>query len=120
MIADGWGRIVNQTSVGAYMGLPSLYGTTKLALVGLTQGLAKELGPHGITVNSIAPGTIHTEATMTVVPEQLRRAQLSRQAIPKEGMPEDLVGTLLYLVGEGSAWVTAQTIFVDGGAVPRV
>lgn len=51
MIERGWGRIVNQSSVGAYMGNPSVYGITKLAVVGLTQGLAREFGRHGITVN---------------------------------------------------------------------
>jgi NAD(P)-dependent dehydrogenase (short-subunit alcohol dehydrogenase family) len=116
----GWGRIVNQGSVGAYMGNPSAYGVSKLAVVGLTQGLAREFGGDGITVNSIAPGLIHTPATMTVVSESRRESQVAKQAVRIVGQPEHLVGTLRYLVSDGAAFVTGQTIFVDGGAESRI
>jgi NAD(P)-dependent dehydrogenase (short-subunit alcohol dehydrogenase family) len=120
MIEAGWGRIVNQSSVGGWMGRGSHYGCSKLALASLTQGFAHALGRHGVTVNAIAPGTIHTDATMKVVSDELREQMLGRQAVKIRGMPEDLVGTLLYLVGDGAAFVTGQTIFVDGGAVSRL
>ncbi len=120
MIEAQWGRVVNQSSVGAYMGRGSHYACSKLALIGLTQGLAHELGRHGITVNAIAPGAIHTEATMKVVPEPLREEMIRRAAIPTRAEPRELVGTLRYLVGDGAAWVTGQTITVDGGAVPHL
>jgi 3-oxoacyl-[acyl-carrier protein] reductase len=120
LIEAGWGRVVNQSSIGAYMGRGTHYACSKLALIGLTQGLARELGPHGITVNAIAPGTIHTDATMKVVPEALRNEMIGRAAIGIRAEPAELVGTLRYLVGDGAAFVTGQTIAVDGGAVPRL
>jgi NAD(P)-dependent dehydrogenase (short-subunit alcohol dehydrogenase family) len=111
---------VNQSSVGAYMGRGTHYGCSKLALIGLTQGLARELGPHGITVNAIVPGAVHTDATMKVVSESMLEEMRSRAPIPIRAEPSELVGTLRYLVGDGAAWVTGQTIVVDGGAVPRL
>jgi NAD(P)-dependent dehydrogenase (short-subunit alcohol dehydrogenase family) len=71
-------------------------------------------------VNSIAPGLIHTAATMKVMSESRRGIQFDKQCVPIEGQPEHLVGTLRYLVGEGARFVTGQTIFVDGGAETRV
>ena len=82
--------------------------------------LAKELGAHGITVNAIAPGTIHTEATMRVVSPEMLALQRGRQCVDIEGQPEHLVDTLRYFVSEGARFVTGQTIFVDGGAIPHV
>jgi NAD(P)-dependent dehydrogenase (short-subunit alcohol dehydrogenase family) len=120
MIEAGWGRIVNQTSTAPYLGTAGHYGVTKLALVGLTRGFAKELGPHGITVNAIAPGPIYTEATIMIQSEERKQALLAQAAIPLEAQPDVLVGTLLYLCGDGAAWVTAQTLLVDGGMTPRI
>jgi len=120
MIEAGWGRIVNQSSVAAYMGRGNLYAISKLALIGLTQGLARELGQHGITVNAIAPGTILTAATEAVVAPALIDELRSRSAIPRKAGPGELVGTLRYLVGDGAEWVTGQTILVDGGTIARL
>jgi 3-oxoacyl-[acyl-carrier protein] reductase len=120
MVEAGWGRIVNQSSVGGWMGRGSHYACSKLALSCLTQGLAHQLGRKGVTVNAIAPGTIHTEATMKVVSAELRAQMIARAAVPIEAGPAELVGTLLYLCSDGASFVTGQTIFVDGGAVPRL
>jgi NAD(P)-dependent dehydrogenase (short-subunit alcohol dehydrogenase family) len=120
MIEAGWGRIVNQSSTAAYLGTPGHYAVSKLAVVGLTKGFAKELGQHGITVNGMAPGPIFTEATLSIVPEERTDYLLSQQAIPVRATPQVLVGTLLYLCGEGAAWVTGQTLIVDGGGTQRL
>jgi NAD(P)-dependent dehydrogenase (short-subunit alcohol dehydrogenase family) len=120
MIEAGWGRVVNQSSTAAYLGTPGHYSVAKLAVVGLTKGFAKELGPHGITVNAIAPGPIFTDALKSVIPESRTDELLSQQAIPLRATPSALVGTLVYLCGEGAAWVTGQTLVVDGGSTQRL
>lgn len=119
MIEAGWGRIVMQSSTAAYLGGGGHYAVSKLALLGLTRGFAKELGPHGITVNGIAPGVVETEATAATVPAA-KLAQLAAMTpLPLQAKPDDLVGTLLFLCSDASAWMTGQTLVVDGGLVVR-
>jgi 3-oxoacyl-[acyl-carrier protein] reductase len=119
MIEAGWGRIVMQSSTAAYLGGGGHYAVSKLALLGLTRGFAKELGPHGITVNGIAPGVVATEATAATVPAA-KLAQLAAiTPLPQRAGPDDLIGTLLFLCSEASAWMTGQTMVVDGGLVVR-
>jgi 3-oxoacyl-[acyl-carrier protein] reductase len=120
MIEAGWGRVVNQSSAAAYLGTPGHYTVSKLAVIGLTNGFAKELGPHGITVNAIAPGPIFTDALRSIIPSSRTDHLLSQQAIPMTASPDVLVGTLLYLCDEGARWVTGQTLLVDGGGTQRL
>jgi NAD(P)-dependent dehydrogenase (short-subunit alcohol dehydrogenase family) len=120
MIDAGWGRIVNQTSTAAYQGRGNHYACSKLALIGLTQGFAHELGGHGITVNAIAPGPTDTDATRATVPEQWTKKLIARAPIPRMGTTDDLVGALRFLVSDAASWVTGQTLFVDGGGTPRI
>lgn len=119
MIEQGWGRIVNQASSAAYMG-GGHYGISKLALIGLTQGLAGELGPYGITVNAIAPGPIFTEATKTTPPPELIDRLLSMSPINRRVEPDGLNGVLLFLLSEAASWMTGQTLIVDGGFIKRI
>jgi NAD(P)-dependent dehydrogenase (short-subunit alcohol dehydrogenase family) len=119
MIASGWGRVVNQTSTAAYSP-GGAYSATKVALISLTQSLARELGPHGITVNAIAPGPIFTDATLATIPERVIEQQLAGAAINARVGPEALVGTLRHLCGDGASWVTGQTLLVDGGITKRI
>ncbi|MGH7863529.1 MAG: SDR family NAD(P)-dependent oxidoreductase, partial [Candidatus Binataceae bacterium] len=102
MIEKGWGRIVNQSSAAAYMGASNgaQYATSKLAMIGLTQGLAAELGRHGITVNAIAPGPIFTEATKATVPAPMIEMLLSMTPINRKVEPDGLNGVLLFLVSD--------------------
>jgi 3-oxoacyl-[acyl-carrier protein] reductase len=120
MIEQGWGRIVNQASAGAYLGGGGAYAVSKVAVLGLTQGFARELGPHGVTVNGIAPGLVWTEATMATVPEAGRDMFLARAAVPIKGQPQDLTGALLFLVSDEARWITGQTLIVDGGVAARL
>ncbi|HEX3459989.1 MAG TPA: SDR family oxidoreductase [Acidimicrobiales bacterium] len=120
LIEAGWGRVIMQTSTAPYLGTAGHYGVTKLALVGLTRGFAKELGPHNITVNAIAPGPIFTDATLSIINEDRLDYLMGQQALPMRATPQELVGTLLHLCSDGAAWVTAQTLFVDGGGTPRI
>ena len=119
LIEAGWGRIVNQTSVAAY-GPGGAYGASKLALINLTLCLAAELGPHGITVNAIAPGPIYTEATEATVPAARLEAMQAMMPLKRKAGPEDLLGALRFLCSDDAAWVTGQTILVDGGLMRRI
>jgi NAD(P)-dependent dehydrogenase (short-subunit alcohol dehydrogenase family) len=119
LIEAGWGRVVMQTSTAAY-GNGGAYGTSKLALISLMRGFARELGGYGITVNAIAPGPILTEATVVTVPPDRLAALVATAAIKRPGQVEDLIGTLLYLCSDLGEWVTAQTLVVDGGITARI
>ena len=119
LIEAGWGRVVMQSSVAAYSGGGGAYGVSKLALLGLTRGFARELGEHGITVNGIAPGPVLNEATAATVPEEKVQALVSSGALKRAGTEEDLVGALLFLCSDQSAWMTGQTLIVDGGITVR-
>lgn len=120
MIEQKYGRIINQASMGAYMGGGGAYAVSKVALLGVTQGFARELGRHGITVNAIAPGLVFTEATLATVPAAAQDAMVARAAIPVRGEPRDLTSALLYFASQDSRWVTGQTLIVDGGLSVRL
>lgn len=119
MIAQGSGRIVNVASTVFWSPPPRLahYAATKGGIIALTRALARELGPHGVNVNAVAPGFTRTEHTAGVYrPEDFERAAAGR-AIARVEEREDLVGTVMYLCSPASAFVTGQVIVVDGGQV---
>jgi NAD(P)-dependent dehydrogenase (short-subunit alcohol dehydrogenase family) len=120
MIEGGWGRIVNQASTAAYSGTGGAYCVSKLALVGLTQGFARELGKHGITVNAIAPTVFRSKLTAWMygdneLGQQTRARSLSRIPLGRLGEVEDLVGMAVYLLSPASDFCTGQIMYVDGG-----
>jgi 3-oxoacyl-[acyl-carrier protein] reductase len=119
MIEAGWGRVIMQSSTAAYLGGGGHYAVSKLALLGLTRGFAKELGRHRITVNAIAPGVVFTEATEATLPAARLEQLLASTPIPHRAQPHDLLGTLLFLCSDASAWMTGQTLIVDGGMTVR-
>jgi NAD(P)-dependent dehydrogenase (short-subunit alcohol dehydrogenase family) len=117
----GWGRIINIASAAVSLGRPNYlhYIASKAGLAGMTNSLARELGPHGITVNAILPGATFTEIPRkTVTPEQ-KKAIVGMQCIPRPEVPEDLVGVVLFLASPASGFVTGQALTVDGGATHR-
>jgi NAD(P)-dependent dehydrogenase (short-subunit alcohol dehydrogenase family) len=120
MIDRGGGRIVNQASAGAFPA-ETVYGITKLAIVGLTTTFARELGPSGITVNCIAPGITHSDAGKVLTPEgsPYREMLEQRAAMRAIGQPDDLRGALLLFCSPAGAWITGQVLNVDGGFVLR-
>ncbi|MET0179681.1 MAG: SDR family oxidoreductase [Novosphingobium sp.] len=120
MRTRGGGRIVNQTSGGAFPATGT-YGVGKLALVGLTTALAKGLGKEGINVNAIAPGNVTSDAGKALVPDDSPFIQFLNATVAARprGEPDELVGTLLLLCSPAGAWITGQTIHVDGGWVLR-
>lgn len=118
--ARGGGRIVNQLSAGAYPA-QSAYGVSKVALLGLTTTLATELGRRKIAVNAIAPGMTQSDAGVMLTPDEGPLVQMMQARIPlrMKGQPDELVGALLLLVSPAGAWITGQTINVDGGWIIR-
>jgi 3-oxoacyl-[acyl-carrier protein] reductase len=92
------------------------YVTSKSALIGMTNSLARELGGNGITVNCVRPGSVATEVERTVNPTvEVRERAASLQCIPRGMVPTDLVGIMLFLASPASAFITGQTIACDGG-----
>jgi NAD(P)-dependent dehydrogenase (short-subunit alcohol dehydrogenase family) len=120
MIARGGGRIVNQLSAGAFPA-QTVYGVTKVALLGLTTTLATELGGKNITVNAIAPGMTKSDAGLSLTPDDSPIVAYVEGRTPIHGRdePEALVGPLLMLVSDAGRWMTGQTVNVDGGWVMR-
>jgi NAD(P)-dependent dehydrogenase (short-subunit alcohol dehydrogenase family) len=122
----GWGRIVNLSSstLGQVVTGFAHYMASKAGIVGFTRALASELGPHGITVNAIQPGLTRSPGTlarspragMATMDEEFALAARS-QAIPRPEVPDDLVGTVSFLTSDDAAFITGQTINVDGGRV---
>ncbi len=114
----GGGSIVNQSSTAAWMAA-GYYGIAKLALNGITQSLARELGGMNIRVNGIAPGPTDTEATRKVVPEGFMPQLLAQMPLSRMGTPQDIVGACLFLLSDASSWMTGQIVQVDGGQIMR-
>jgi len=116
----GGGRIINQTSGGAFPAT-SLYGITKLALVGLTTSIAKQYGKDGITCNAIAPGNVKSDAGNMLVPDDSPFIQFLKMAcaIHPRGEPEELVGAAVLMCSAAGKWITGQVLHIDGGWVMR-
>ena len=116
MLKQKKGRIINITSVVGLMGNPGQanYSAAKAGVVGLTQSAAKEFASRGITVNAVAPGFISTDMTKDLNSEAI----LSAIPLGRFGKPEDVAGAVRFLAAEPSAaYITGQTIQVDGGMV---
>jgi NAD(P)-dependent dehydrogenase (short-subunit alcohol dehydrogenase family) len=118
MRAKGGGSIVNQTSTGAYINTPNRihYTVSKAAIIPMTRSMARELAKDNIRVNAIAPGPINTGA-LAGLPESVIENLRNQMCIKKIGEPEDLLGALLFLATDQSAWMTGQVVVVDGGNI---
>jgi NAD(P)-dependent dehydrogenase (short-subunit alcohol dehydrogenase family) len=118
MRSGNGGSIINISSVVAVAGQPGYlhYVATKGAVLSMTKGLAKECGAANVRVNAIAPGFVITDATKNR-PIEWQQSFLKARAISREQRPEDLVGTAVYLLSDLAAFVSGQTIVVDGGHI---
>ena len=119
MRKQGGGRIVNISSGTPFRGVPFLlhYVTSKGAIVALTRSLAKELGQDDVLVNCVAPGFTMSDGVREhpEVIEALREVSIAARTLKRDQEPEDVVGAVVFLCGPGAAFVTGQTIVIDGG-----
>ena len=118
----GGGSIINISSLAAVYGLPFAlhYAVSKAAVIGMTRSLARELGKDWIRVNTIAPSAVMTEGTEEFFGAKLEKAKeviASGQTLQRNLETADLAGSVIYLAGDASKFVTGQTIMVDGGTV---
>ena len=116
MLQQGRGAILNISSVNALRGHAgvAVYSATKAALDGLTRSLARELGPRGIRVNSVAPGYFESDMAADLSAEQKERIA-RRTPLGRMGTVEDIVGAIRFLLSAEAAFITGQTLVVDGG-----
>lgn len=111
------GKIINIASLSGRTGRPGVgvnYGAAKAGVIGLTQTLARELGPFGIYVNSVCPGPILTDQTKQYPPETFASWNVGR-AINRDGLPEDVANAVVFLGSDRSDWITGATLDVNGG-----
>ena len=121
MKKQGRGKIINIASLGGRTGRPGVgvnYAASKAGVIGLTQTLARELGPSGIYSNAIAPGPILTEQTKQY-PAEVFATWNAGRAIQKDGLPEDVADMAIFLASRRSDWVTGVTIDLNGGILIR-
>ena len=122
MLALGWGRIVNISALGAQTGAPNMvhYTASKGAIVAMTRSLAIELGPRGITVNSVSPGFIDTPMARRAIDGGLFPVPyeqiIASYPIPRLGQPDDIAAACAFFASEDASYVTAQVLGVNGGA----
>jgi NAD(P)-dependent dehydrogenase (short-subunit alcohol dehydrogenase family) len=121
MMKAGYGKIINIGSGTTTRGIPNMahYVTSKGAVIAMTRTLSRELGGHGICINTLSPGFTLSETVLEENPhhvEMSRAGAIQRRALKRDMVPPDLLGALVFLSSSDSDFITGQTIAVDGGA----
>jgi NAD(P)-dependent dehydrogenase (short-subunit alcohol dehydrogenase family) len=122
MTTQGYGKIINIGSGTAYRGIPWMlhYVTSKGGIMAFTRALARELGEHGIRVNTLAPGFTLSDTVVSQNPGHVQTARdraVQSRSLRRDEHPHDLLGALVFLASADSDFITGQTIAVDGGNV---
>jgi NAD(P)-dependent dehydrogenase (short-subunit alcohol dehydrogenase family) len=119
MIPQGVGRIVNTSSITAFDGggtfSKGVYATAKAAVIGMCRGGARELGPHGITVNVLAPGPIDTEIMGGRLTDERKASMSAGIPLGRVGQPDEIAATVAFLLSEGAGYINGSTVQIDGG-----
>ncbi len=118
MMEAGSGTMVNVASVAGLSPVPQqvIYGMSKAAIIAMTKGLAKELGPHGIRVNAVAPGVVETRfAEALTTSEHIQRLICELTPLRRWAQPDEIVGSILYLASDLSPYTTGSVLVCDGG-----
>jgi NAD(P)-dependent dehydrogenase (short-subunit alcohol dehydrogenase family) len=120
MRAARGGRIINMASGTPYKGVPLLlhYVASKGAVIAMTRALAKELGADSVLVNTVAPGFTMSDGVLAnpAQVQQLQEVSAKARVLARDQYPEDIVGAVLFFAGDDSAFITGQSLVVDGGA----
>lgn len=116
MTEQGWGRIVNASSVVALYGNfgQTNYVATKAGLIGMTKTMARELGKKGVTVNAVAPGFILTDMVRKM-PEEVLKSMEDKVPVKRLGKPEEIAAAYAFLASDDAAYINGTVISVDGG-----
>ena len=111
-----YGKIINITSINGLRGKfgQTNYCASKAGIIGFTKALAKELGAFGVNVNAVAPGLIETDMTRSL-PESQRQALVASIPLQRPGKPQDVAGAVVFLASPDAAYITGQTLHVNGG-----
>jgi NAD(P)-dependent dehydrogenase (short-subunit alcohol dehydrogenase family) len=119
LVRHGVGRIVSISSISAQRGGGTFsktpYSVAKAGVIGLTRALARELGPHGITVNAVSPGPIDTDIMGGTLSEERKRELAADLVVGRIGTPNDVAAAIAFLLSEESGFISGQTLNVDGG-----
>jgi len=117
MVERGWGRVVSVSSTTFHsgIGMNTHYTASKGGVIGFSRSLAAEVGEYGVTVNTIAPGLTRTATTAGGPHAAWFDMLAQQQAIKRTQEPQDLVGALSFLASDDAAFITGQTLCVDGG-----
>lgn len=118
MLAQGWGRIINNSSLGGRTAssdvVSAAYNASKAGMIGLTRALAREVSARGVTVNVVCPGRIETPMARTTTSE-VNADYLKRTLVGRFGTPEEVADLIAYLASDGSGFMTGATLDINGG-----